>query len=120
MTEPRSIFAAESVNEEERLYFKMIDAAFKAKEDRNISNGKPAHAVYLLHKLLDNAEKSVRIFTGNLSRTFNGVSAFADPEMANAAVNFLRQEHSVLSILVADDLDIDPEQSVRTILFWPP
>ena len=111
MTEPRSIFAADGANDDERLYFKMIDAAFTARNDRVISNGKPAHAVYLLHKFLDNAESNVKVLSGRLSRTFDGVLAYADPEMARAAIKFLRRRDSRLSILIADDIDVDPGQA---------
>ena len=110
MTEPRSIFAADGANDEERQYFKMIDSAFSAKNDRVISNGRPAHAVYLLHKFLDNAKSSVKILSGSLSRTFDGVLAYADPEMANAAIKFLGRQNSRLSILIVDDIDVGPEQ----------
>ena len=106
MSEVRSIFQAEAAHEEEQLYFKMIDSVLKDQENKIISNGKPAHAVYLIHKFLANAEKKVRIYTGRLSQTFNGVQAYADPVIANSAIGFLRKENSELSIIIADDPDV--------------
>ena len=97
MAESRSIFPVQAAKEEERLYFEMIDAALEARDDKLISNGKPAHAVYLLNKFLASAERSVRIYTGKLSRAFGGILAYADPELARSAIQFLQKENSSLS-----------------------
>ena len=113
MSEPRSIFPADSAGGEERLYFNMIDAALKSREDRIISNGKPAHAVYLINKLLECAQRSVRIYTGRLSRTFDGVLAYADPVIAMSAIAFLGKEGSELSIVIADEPDVEPGRPLR-------
>ena len=109
----RSIFPVETAEEEERLYFEMINAALEARENKLISNGKPAHAVYLLNKFLASAERSVRIYTGKLSRTFNGVLAYADSELARSAVQFLQKENSSLSIIIAGDPDVEEGQSIE-------
>ncbi len=111
MTEPRSIFPVEDADVDERLYFKMVESALRNKEKKVISNGKPAHAVFLVHQFLDHAEKSVKICTGALSRSFDGVLAYAEPEVAKAAAKFLRRDGSKLSILVVGDLDMDEGQS---------
>lgn len=113
MSEPRSIFPAGAAGGEERLYFKMIDASLESREDRVISNGKPAHAVYLINKLLACARRSVRIYTGRLSRTFDGVLAYADPVIARSAITFLGKEGSELSIVIADEPDVEPGQPLR-------
>ena len=112
MSEPRSIFPVEDANVDERLYFKMVTDALTTRKSKVISNGKPVHAVFLVHQFLDHAEKTVRICTGTLSRSFDGVLAYAEPEIAKAAAKFLRRDGSKLSILVVGDLDIDAEQSV--------
>ena len=103
---PRSIFREDATDEDERLYFNMVDAAFKAREHKVITNGKPAHAVYLLHKLLDGAERTVCVYTGKLMQTFGDVMAYGDPEMAASAVKFLEKAGTKLAIVVADGVDV--------------
>ena len=93
--EPRSIFSVDTTDSEEQMYFKLIDKAIEHPEDNVISNGKPAHAVYLLNKFFETAKHSIKIYTGNLARTFDGVMAYADPQMAKSAVKFLSQEGSL-------------------------
>ena len=105
----RSIFT--NPIEGEELYFKMIDAAAAARQDSIISNGKPAHAVYLLYTFLTNAKKNVKIYTGKLAQSFNGVLAYADPKLAEAAIRFLQKDESSLSIIVADELDLSGTNS---------
>ena len=113
MAESRSIFPVQAAKEEERLYFEMIDAALEARDDKLISNGKPAHAVYLLNKFLASAERSARIYTGKLSRAFGGILAYADPELARSAIQFLQKENSSLSIIVLEDPDLAEGQSIN-------
>ena len=113
MSEPRSIFPVEDAIEEEMQYFRMIDEALQNPEDRVISNGMPAHAVYLLYKFLERAQEIVRIYTGRLSQSFNGVLAYADPKLAEAAIGFLAKPGTKLSIVIVDDPDIDDGQSIE-------
>ena len=102
---PISIFDKGAVTEEERLYFDMIDRAADAEQDRIISNGKAQHAVYLIRKFFDTAERNVRIYSGKLARHLNGVLAFGDPAVCNAAVDFLsRNGNNRLSIVVDEPI----------------
>lgn len=103
----------ETAEVDERLYFEMINAAHEAREDKLISNGKPAHAVYLLNKFLASAERSVRIYTGKLSRVFDDVLAYGDPELARSAIQFQQKENSSLSIMIAEDPDVEDGQSIK-------
>lgn len=107
----RSIF--NDPTEEERLYFDMIDRAVANNDERVISNGKPAHAVYIMCKFLELAKDRVIINTGKLRRRFNGVLAYEEPGLITRAINFLRRGGH-LDILIVDELDIDPEQSITT------
>ena len=113
MTEPRSIFPVRNADDDEQLYFKMIDRAMVDKTDKAISNGKPGHAVYLLHKFLENAQRSVRIYTGNLMRVFDDVLAYAEPELVKSAISFLGKENSKLSIIIVDKPDVDEGQEIE-------
>ena len=112
MTEPRSIFPVRNADDEEQLYFKMIDTSMAVKEKKIISNGKPAHAVYLLYKFLTEAQQSVRIYTGNLMRVFDDVLAYAEPELVRSAISFLGKENSKLSIIIVDEPDVDEGQEI--------
>ena len=103
---PRSVFDQKSRAAGEKLYFGMIDRAAEARSDRIISNGKPAHAVYLIHKFFTIAQREVKVFTGRLARQVDGVLAYGDPEICNAAAAFLRRG-GTLSILVGEDVDVD-------------
>ena len=105
----RDIF--ESADEEEQLYFEMIDRVARDRSDQVISNGRPAHAVYLLHKFFEIAEQSIKIFTGRLSQAHDGVLAYANPKLADAAVNFLQKANTSLSIVIADRLDVAEGES---------
>ena len=110
-THTRSVFTS-STGEEER-YFKMIDHAMERKRNTVISNGKPAHAVYLIYTFLKNANQSVKIYTGRLMQEFSGVKAYADPKIAEAAIRFLRKENSILSIVIVGEADLASDQTIR-------
>ena len=113
MSEPRSIFPIDAAKEDERLYFEMIDRALENKQRESISNGKPSHAVYLLHKFLSSAKNSLKICTGRLSQEFDGFLAFADPVLVNSAAQFLMRENTSLSIIIVGDPDIPEGQKVH-------
>ena len=103
---PISIFDRDAVTAEERLYFEMIDRAADAAQDRVISNGRAQHAVYLIRKFFDTAERNVRVYSGKLARDLNGVLAFGDPAVCNAAVDFLsRNEKNRLGIVVEEPIN---------------
>ena len=102
----RSIFPTARASKSEQIYFREVDAAFEAKEDRIISNGEPAHAVYILHKLLEGAKHSVGIYTGGLAQTFGDVLAYGDPMLAESAAKFLSKESSELTIIIAENPDV--------------
>lgn len=106
--EPPSIFSDEPTTEE-RLYRAMIDKAVAEQADRIISNGKPAHAVYLIYSFFRHAKRSVRVYCRRLSQNLGGYKAYADPTVLNAMVSFLRKTNTKLSIMVVDDVDYDSE-----------
>ena len=108
--EPRSIFS--DPTEEEKLYFGMIDRAVDSKDERIISNGRPAHAVYIIYKFLECAVRSINIYTGSLRRVFDGVMAYGEPKLAESALGFL-QRGGRLNIVIGDEPDIDPDQSIK-------
>ena len=102
---PISIFDKDAVTAEEQLYFDMIDRAADAEQDRIISNGKAKHAVYLIRKFFDTTERNMRIYSGKLATHLNGVLAFGDPAVCNAAVDFLsRNKNNRLGIVVDEPI----------------
>ena len=109
----RSIFPVAKASGEEQAYFQAVDAVFQSQEDRIISNGEPAHAVYILNKLLEGAERSVGIYTGKLAQTFNGVLAYSDPVIAESAAKLLSKENSELTIVIAGKPDVPDGQPIR-------
>ena len=112
MSEARSIFPIEQMGEYERAYFEMIDRVIEAPDGELVSNGKPAHAVYLLYKFLDSAKRTVRICSGRLERVPEKWRAWSDEELAKAAIRFLSRQDTSLSILIVDEkgIDVDPDQ----------
>lgn len=108
----RGPLSKETAAAEDRAYFRLIDHALKYKANRKIKNCKPAHAVYILNKFFSCARRDVRIYTGCLSRSIGALRAYADPEIIGSAIEFLRREHSRLSIVILGEPDVDPGQPI--------
>ena len=109
LTPARSIF--DNATEEEERYFRMIDTSAESEQEKIISNSVPAHAVYIIHKLLSIAQEKVDICTGSLRRSFKGVCAYADPELATAAIDFVNRGGR-LRIVILNEPDLDEGQSL--------
>ncbi|MDE0680087.1 MAG: hypothetical protein OXI11_07735 [Gammaproteobacteria bacterium] len=111
MTTARSIFLSGNTTKEEQEYFRLIDEIAGKQESRIISNGKPAHTIYLLYKFLHCARHKISICSGRLLQELPGktdsVLAYADPALARAAIHFLGRENTELSIVVADKDGLD-------------
>ena len=69
------------------------------------ANGKPEHAVYLIHKLLSNAKETVLLFCTNLALTDTSYLAYGSAYVIDVARNFLRNPGAELSIIVRGDVD---------------
>lgn len=108
----RGIFSGKPAGDEERAYFRLIDDAIRYKANRKIRNSKPAQTVYLLNKFLSSAQRSVRIYTGRLAQSIGAVRAYADPEIAGSAIEFLRRTNSSLSIIILGNPDVEPGQPI--------
>ena len=55
-------FDEDTWTEDEVFYFRSVDLLWNERSSAPISNGRPLHAVYLLHKFFEDAQKEVRIF----------------------------------------------------------
>lgn len=61
-------FDERSWTESERFYFEGARKLFDERADVRFSNGKPAHAVYLMVLFFQMARRRMRIFSGSLAR----------------------------------------------------
>ena len=102
------IFDESKWGEDERQYFRIIDQACEEKRDALLSNGQPAHAVYIIHKFLENAQQSVRLFTGQLLCSLNGVPVYQNTHIIQAALAFLGKPNTTLSVILEKDIDVPP------------
>lgn len=91
---------------EDQAYFDAIDTSLKHKDKRYISNGRPEHAAFLVHRFLTYAEEVVRIYSGSLARTLNGVAVYGDSHIVRAASDFLGRGGQV-RVVVQDGIDKD-------------
>lgn len=78
-------FDEKTWDEDERLYFKEIDSAQQGKLNLLISNGKPEHAAYLINTFFQHARSDIRLFSGRLSQTMDGVEMYGNPHIRKAA-----------------------------------
>lgn len=108
----RGVVTMQNVEDDDRAYRKLIDNALKYRANRKIRNSKPAHTVYLLTRFFSCARRDVRIYTGRLSRMIGNVRAYADPELASSAIEFLRKSDTSLSIVIVGKPDLDPGQPI--------
>ena len=94
----------------ENGYRLIVDKAVKEKMDLPISNGKPEHAAYLIQKILENAEKVVRIFSGTLTRNFRGVPAYGSEQILSATHAFLMRGGN-MKVILEKPIDVDDGQA---------
>ena len=96
-------------DDDARKYFGIIDQACAEKKDVMLSNGQPAHAVYIIYKFLENAERHVRLFSGQLLCALEGVPVYRNPYIIEAALAFLRKPETALSVILEQELDVPSE-----------
>lgn len=87
-------------------YRQVVDTAVENRTDMPISNGRPEHAVYLIQKLLENATEVVRIFSGTLARSLDGVPAYGNERILAAARGFL-DKGGTMKVLLEKPIDVD-------------
>jgi len=104
-------FDPETWTKDEREYFHAVDEALAGSIDQIISNGKPQHAAYLLEKFLAHAQQVVRIFSGRLARTVNGVEVYGNAQVLAAAERLLKQGAS-LRIVLEEGIDLRTGETV--------
>ena len=99
-------FNEETWDEDAKTYFGIIDKACDTKKDALLSNGQPAHAAYIIHKFLENAEHSVRLYSGSLLRVLDKVPVYENPHIINDALTFLKKPDTSLSVVLEGEIDI--------------
>lgn len=87
------------------LYEQMVNRAFKRGSTHQFSNGKPEHAAYLIQQFFRHAQSTIRIFSGNLTINWNATPIFGANATTRAAIQFLRNPHTELRIVVDRGLD---------------
>lgn len=106
-------FDSNTWNEEERRYFEHVDRALRFRINRVISNGRVEHAAYIIHKLLISAQRKVRIFSGRLSRTYNGFNVYSNDQIIKAIEKFLSLPGSELTVILEHELDIESHETIK-------
>lgn len=120
MTQVLDPFDDVTWNSGEKLYFKQIDLALKESLDFPLSNGKPAHAVYLIDKFLRHATRHVRLYSGNLRRTWDDIDVYGHMRVLDAA-RVLLQRRADLSIVLEGEIDggnVKEHPLIRNALKW--
>lgn len=112
-TGPLDPFDEGSWTESERFYFEGVRKLFNERADVRFSNGKPAHAVYLMVLFFQMAQRHMRIFSGSLTRrTSAGILIYEHPRIISASADFLCRPDTKLLIVLEEDIDVDHGQSV--------
>ena len=93
-------------DEDAKTYFGIIDKACAEKKDALLSNGQPAHAVYIIRKFLENARQSVRLFTGQLLCALEDVPVYQNMHIIKAARTFLGKSGTTLSVILEKEIDV--------------
>ncbi len=105
---------------DEKRYFEQIDLALKDSLDLPLSNGKPAHAVYLIDKFLRHATANVRLYSGNLRQTWGNIDVYGHHKILDA-VRVLLERGGDLSIVLEDEIDggsVEDHPMVRSVSKW--
>ena len=120
MTKVLDPFNPRSWDDDEKLYFKQIDLALEEELNLPLSNGKPAHAVYLIDKLLRNATKNIRLYSGNLRQVWDDIDVYGH-EVILDAVSVLLKRGADLFIVLEDEIDggnVREHPLVRSAFKW--
>lgn len=101
MTNRLDPFNSASWTDEERAYFTSVALAFQKREDKLISNGRPAHAAYIIKLLIANARSNVRLVSGGLPEMHDdGTAVFGSRYIMAAVMDFLSRPETALRILI--------------------
>ena len=111
-------FDPDTWTEDEEYYFRTVDRFWRERAEEPFSNGRPLHAVYLLHKFFTSARHDVRIFSGSLLRHVRkgevdeGMSIYSDCNVLKAIKDFLSKDGTCLNIVVDEDVDVDDGEGI--------
>lgn len=110
MTKALDPFDDSTWSDDQRWYFDHVDQALEAHENVIISNGKPEHAVFLIHRFLSNAKAVVRLFSGKLSQTYGNVQIYGNAHVSDAASKALGEGVDI-RIVLEDSIDAEHEEA---------
>ena len=120
MTKVLDPFDPSTWGDDEKLYFNQIDLALEESLNLPLSNGKPAHAVYLIDMLLRNATKNIRLYSGNLRQVWDDIDVYRH-EVILDAVSVLLKRGADLFITLEEDIDggsVMEHPLVRSAFKW--
>ena len=108
-------------DDDAKVYFNFVNRVMREKSDMPFSNGRPLHAIYLIHEFFRNAEREMRLFSGNLARRVKGdervdknMRVYSDPYIIDAVKDFLSREGADLKIVIEKPLDVDKGQDLES------
>jgi len=95
---------------EEIDYYSVINESAEKVINRYIRNSLIGHAIYLANTLIDFANKSIEIYSGNLARTRMDdnnvqIDVYDDVQLLSSLSFFLQTDKSLLTIVLEDDAD---------------
>lgn len=104
----------------EKCYFNQIDLALEESLDFPLSNGKPAHAVYLIDKFLRHATRNVRLYSGNLRQKWDNIDVYGHKTVIDAACVLLQRGGDLLIVLEGeiDGGKVKEHPLIRSALKW--
>lgn len=100
-------------NDEERRYFQLVDEALAQMENKVISNGRVEHAAYIIQKFLIHGKHRLRMYSGKLSRTYNGFTVYGNDTILDAVCAFLGRPGTELTIVVEHGLDVELNETAE-------
>lgn len=113
----RSAFNEAKRSEDDLAYFEVVNDRFESGKASTLANSNPAHAIYILKKLIDRAEEHVKVYSGCLQRvssnpSHQGLMLYSDPYLIDSFEKFLRRcNHCTLQVVVENDVDYDERQN---------
>ena len=113
----KSAFNEAKQSEDDLAYFEVVNDRFESGKASTLANSNPAHAIYIIKKLIDRAEEHVKVYSGCLQRvssnpSHQGLMLYSDPYLIDSFEKFLRRcKHCSLQIVVENDVDYDENRS---------
>jgi len=119
-----NIFLPAQRTYEQQAYCDLVDEILLNRTDKEISNGKPEHAVYLMSKLFGLATTKIRLYSDHLKHAVpviggidgDVIDLYGEKEVIKNAIEFLKSPSASLEIVIENDIaNLEQHQLVKTI-----